>query len=147
NSREWLTQPANDSFETAQDLGVLFPHELQDTVNVTRDASSPELLGTADGADYYRFEVLQSQTYFFTLVNTGQPGTDPPAIELFDSNGGAIDAVQQGTGSGIQADLRPGVYLLHLGNWRLDQAADVAYRLEIKLGGVSENPTPLSDGA
>jgi hypothetical protein len=36
---------------------------------------------------------------------------------------------------------------LHVGDWSLDQAAEVAYQLEIELGGLSENPAPLTSTA
>lgn len=139
---QWVTQNGNDHFQQAQDLGVLFPHELQETVGVVRDVSQ-----FADQADYFRFEVLQSQSYFFTLTKTGLSQFAGPGIELFDAQGHRIDAVPQGTGSAVQAALEAGAYVQHIGDWSAEQAADVAYRVAITLGGLAENPTPLTSGA
>ena len=134
----------NDSFETRQDLGVLFPHELQSGVTFTRDAST-NAGQPADTEDFVQFELLQSQSYFITRTNTGSG--DAPAIKLFDQNGQAISLGLLPRGSGLRGFLQAGTYVLRVGPWEAATSSDVTYRVAIRLGGVSENPTPLTSGA
>lgn len=137
----WLNQPANDSADQPQDLGVLFPHEIQAGVHLVREA----LATASDSDDFYRFEVLQNQNYFFTLTNLGDGSA--PTMELLDANGQVIPLNVQGNGTVLFGPLDRGVYILHVGPWSAAAAGDVAYAIEIELGGVSENPTPLTNGA
>ena len=141
----WITSDNNDSLDAPQELGVLFPHELQSTVTLVRDAATSAVLA-ADTSDYYRLEVLQTQIYFISITNFSN-ATDSPSLELIDADGNVVDLVQQGSTEGIQGTLQPGVYRLHVGKWSASDAANVAYRIEVKLGGVAENPTPLTNGA
>ena len=141
----WITTDANDSVDAPQNLGVLFPHELQATVQIVRDAATSASL-TPDTADAYQFEVLQTQTYFITLTNLGSSAATPN-LEVIDAVSYVVDLVQQGSASGIQGTLHPGKYVLRIGSWSSAESVDVAYRVELKLGAVSENPTPLTNGA
>ena len=141
----WITGDANESLDAPQELGVLFPHELQSTVTLVRDTVTSAAL-TPDTSDYYRLEVLQTQIYFFSITNLNS-ATDSPSLELIDADGNVVDLVQQASTSGIQGTLPPGVYVLHVGKWSASDAANVAYRIEVKLGAVAENPTPLTNGA
>ena len=140
----WINQVANDSFNQAQDLGVLFPHELQAGVRFVRDAGAAAA-SVGDSDDFFRFELLQNQNYFFTLTNLG--GTPGPAIELLDANGQVVPMSIQGDGTVLLAPLDRGVYILHVGTWSPSSSSNAAYQIEIELGGVSENPTPLTNGA
>ena len=139
----WLNQPANDSAAQPQDLGVLFPHELQAGVHFVRDAASAAASANDDG-DFFRFELLQNQNYFFSLTNLGNSAA--PTIELLDINGQVVP-MNTGDGSNLLGPLDRGSYTLHIGPWSAATSHDVAYRLDIALGGVSENPTPLTSGA
>lgn len=134
----------NDSFATAQDLGTLFPHELQAGVKLTRDATT-NAGQKPDTADSFRFEVLQAQAYFFTLTNRGSG--DSPAIKIFDGGGRLVRLASQPAGSGLLGFLPAGTYVVQVGPWTAASAGDVQYQVEIELGGVSENPTPLTSGA
>lgn len=134
----------NDSLETAQNLGVLFPHELQSGVTVTRDDST-NAGQPADTADDFRFEILQTQSYFLTRTNTGS--TAAPALKVFDVDGRVVALSPLPRGQGLRGFLAAGTYVLRVGPWEAATAGDVKYRVEIELGGVSENPTPLTNGA
>ena len=130
----------------AQDLGTMFPRELESVVIANR---STETAATAEDTDHYiRFEVLQTQFYFIALRSDGEVA--PSAFELFVvsySNGAEpVEFVTPGTQAG-QGVLRAGQYLLHVGGWTTEQAAAVTYHLEFALAGNSENPTPLTSGA
>ncbi len=145
NPLRWLTQEPNDDAGHAQDLGILFPHELQAGVIVVRDFTAAPGEPPADGADYYRFEVLQFQSYFFNLTGSGLPAG--AALTILDADGKVVDAVPQGSEGDLQAFLNPGKYVVRVGDWTPQQAPGVAYQLELKLGGLPENPTPLTTGA
>lgn len=140
----WINHVANDTFSQAQDLGVLFPHELQSGVRFIRDAGAAAA-SVGDSDDFFRFELLQNQNYFLTLTNLG--GTPGPAIELLDANGQVVPMSIQGDGTVLLAPLDRGVYTLHVGTWPAGSSSDAAYQIEIELGGVSENPTPLTSGS
>jgi hypothetical protein len=141
NPRLWLDQEPNDALAQAQDLGLLFPQELQDGVTITRDFTTTPASAPADTADYYEFEVLQSRGYFFTLTGSGLPaGTQP---QLFTAKGAPVFTTG---GAAVLADLTAGSYFVRVGGWSSDQAGSVQYDLHITLSGSAENPTPLTVG-
>ncbi len=134
----------NDSLETAQDLGVLFPHDLQSGVTLVRSAAT-NADQPADSADFFRLELLQSQSYFFTLSNFG--AGSPPAIKVLNDADQIVRLVSLPGGKGVLGFLPAGNYVLRLGPWDTTSAANVTYQVDIELGGASENPTPLTSGA
>src|SRR5262249_56513417 len=96
-----------------QDLGVLFPSDVAAGIIVTRDFTRDPASAPADRADYYRFEVLQNQTYLFLFNNHNLlPGTQP---QLTDTAGNPIRLVRAGAGVGGSANLAPGTYVLRIG--------------------------------
>jgi hypothetical protein len=108
-----------------QELGVLFPHELQGSgFRITAGAGS------------YRFEVLQALDYF-VLANA--PGV---RLTLTDDSGSPVVAKPQTDGVSLQAFLQPGAYVLGVSGLG---AGDVA-SLRVVLGRSSENPQPLTLG-
>ncbi len=137
----WLDQEPNDVLAQPQQLGVLFPHELQTGVTLKRDFTNDPAGAPSDTADYYQFEVLQSRGYFFALTGSGLPtGTRP---ELFTAAGNAVFT----TGGAVRlAYLTPGTYFVRVVGWTAVEAANVTYQLRITLGGSQENPTPLTAG-
>jgi hypothetical protein len=108
-----------------QQLGVLFPHELQ--------GSGFRITG---GAGSYRFEVLQALDYF---VLSNAPGV---RLTLTDDSGSPVVAKPQPDGVSLQAFLQPGAYVLGVSGLG---AGDVA-SLRVVLGRSSENPQPLTLG-
>jgi hypothetical protein len=140
----WLAQEPNDDLAQPQVLGVLFPHEFQAGVTVSRDPRQRPEGAPADTADHYQFEVLQEQNYLFLVTSSALPSGIQ--LTLFDSAGNQLDAAIQGDGSGLQAALQPGIYTLRVDGWTPHQAGDVNYHLVLSIGGASDNPPPLTAG-
>ncbi len=149
-----VDQEPNADAAHAQDLGVLFPKELahvtalgnggdQAGVTVTRDFTADPTSAPADTADFYRFQVLQNQTYVFTLNGLNLPAGVNLQFTLWDSQ---HNLEGQGT-SNLQWRLAPGTYVLGVTGWTADVAAGVAYQLNISLAGAPDNPPPLTYGA
>jgi hypothetical protein len=121
------------------DLGVLFPHELQTGVTVTRDAPS-NLSNDVGGEEDYQFQVLQPQSYIFLL--SGANFASGATAALTDAQGQAVPYGLQGGGSGLLApNLAPGTYVLHL-----IRPAGSGYQLTIKLDVDHDAPVPLTNG-
>jgi hypothetical protein len=134
----------NEAFETAQDLGVLFPHELQSDVTLTRDVAT-NAGQPADTADFFQFELLQTQSYFVTRTDTGSGAA--PAVKVLDRNGQVVPLALQPRGQGLLGFLPAGKYVLRVGPWDAAVYSDVTYHIELELGGVSDNPPPLTVAA
>ena len=140
----WLNGAANDSAETAQSLGVLFPHELQNGVTVSRNATT-NALQSSDTADHFRLELLQSRTVVFSLQNTGS--ASGARLEVLDANGQPRSLLSLADGTLRLGFLPTGTYTLRATGWTADNFGDVTYDISIRLLGASENPTPLTVGA
>lgn len=136
----WLNAEVNDSVETAQNLGVLFPRELQNGVTLVRDAGH-----SADSADHFQFELLQSRTIAFSVQNTGDAGR--ASLEVLNADGQIISLLSLADGTLLLGFVRAGRYTLRASGWDSADSADVAYRTTIGLLGAGENPTPLTTGA
>jgi hypothetical protein len=142
-------QEPNHDPSRPQDLGVLFPHELeshgnQAGVSIIRTPTDSSSNVAADTADYFRFQVLQSRPYFFSLTGSGLPqGTLPT---LTDASSTPIPLIPQGDGSAGLVSLDAGTYIMSVSGWTVDQSATVHYQLGISLGASNENPTPLTIG-
>jgi hypothetical protein len=149
----WADQEPNDSLTQPQNLGVLFPKELahvtvlpdgstQNGVTVTRDFSQNPLAAPQDTADFYQFQVLQDQTYIFTLNGSNLSGLQ---LQVWDSSGNLLPAAGQDTAIAIQRVLSPGTYIVGVSSWQATNAAGVVYNLNISIGGDSDNPPPLTN--
>lgn len=144
NPRQWLGKEPNDDPAHPQDLGVLFPTELQTGVFVER--GSP-VAGASDAADYYQFRILQNALFAFALTSSpADPGT---RLSLRDASGNAIPMVQSHSRGLVEAivNLKPGTYLLGISGWSPSVAAQLTYRLSLLSFGQEQEPTiPLSVG-
>ncbi len=136
--QDWLNQEPNDSFATAQHVGLLFPSEVRQGIFFTRVHTS----GASDRDDYYRIEVLQDQNYLFLLTNQGS-GT--PKVTLYNAQGVLIPTAKQGA-TGILGLLSPGTYVIRVTGWTAAQAPLAAYTLKLTTAGNFENPPPLTLG-
>ena len=126
---------------------MIFPHELQAGVTLTRDYTADPTEAPPDTEDEYRFQVLQQQTYWFSIAGTGLPALRRDLAALADRRRGQPVAFgPQGDGSIILADLPPGTYVLHVGDWTPDQSAGVVVPADDQLIGTADNPQPLVDG-
>jgi hypothetical protein len=114
-----------------QDLGVLFPHELQ----------SPGFAITSDTAGAYRFQVLQPQIYLFVLGGPSLPAG--VHLTLTDGSGANVVTKVQADEVSLQAFLQPGAYTVQVS---ASDPAGGAYTVRVILGGSTENPQPLTVG-
>jgi hypothetical protein len=139
-------QEPNNSLPQAQNLGVLFPHDLQKPNQVTlqRDFTQSPASAPADQADYYRFQIVEAGSYIFNIASTGLPSG--AKVTLLDITGAPVRVATQPRGLGFSADLQPGMYFLCIGDWQTTQAAGVKYTVGIKLGSTFDNPVPLTVG-
>src|SRR5262249_47801319 len=99
NPLQVADQEPNDSVTQPQDLGTLFPNELQSGVPITRDPSANPGTTFSDTADYYRFDVLQARDYIVSLSGSGLPSGTLPTFT--DANGNPVPALMQGNGGGV----------------------------------------------
>ena len=136
----WLSQEPNSTSVSAQNLGVLFPHELEGPgVTIVRNPSA-----LADSADSYQFTVLEDQAYFLVLT-----GSDlPPDLQMsvFDDSGTEVATTSAANGASLGLLLNQGTYKVELRGWSPAQALTLAYELKFDLGGSPENPQPLTLG-
>jgi hypothetical protein len=134
----------NDSPAQAQGLGVLFPNELVNGVEITRDAQSLVNSQPTDTADYYTITVLQAKQYDFVLDNTGTV----PGLQVSISGGSLTNWVNLTSGNGFSfANLAAGTYLVRVDGWTAAQRFNVTYQLTISIGQSAELPPPLTQGA
>jgi hypothetical protein len=143
NPTAWVVQQPSDDFTNPQDLGTLFPMDLQNGVTITRPTSASPVGNVAGATDYYRFSVLQSQDYLITLPSsTGLPAGTTPAI--WCSNGAPVSTLPQGPGA-IFVQLDPGTYVVGV-SWDPNSSAAVNYQLQIDLLGSAETAVALTTG-
>ncbi len=136
----WLAQEPNDSLTEPQHLGVLFPHELQTGVIVTRDVA----VGASDSADYFEFQVLQ-ETHVYTFNLSGLNLPDGVQISVTDWEGNPVP-YNLSDGRSLIVPLKAGTYLVRVDGWTLGQAELVSYDLRIQLQGDPDNPPALTTG-
>ena len=133
-----VTADGNDDPATPQDLGVLFPHELQTGVTITRDTP-----GAADTADQYLVQVLQSQTYGISLAGADLP--EGMRVTVSDLDGNEI-TFNSPDGRALTGLLLPGEYVVSVNGWTAEQAATLAYELRLSLDGSGDNAPALTAG-
>ncbi len=139
----WATQVGNDDSTTPQDLGVLFPHELQSGVVVTRDFTGTTN-GVADTADYYQIQVLQTQSYGVTLTGANLPAG--VRVTVTDLSGNPVD-YSTPDGRALQVNSLPaGTYLIRVDGWPAARATQVVYQLRLNLLASSDNAPALTAG-
>jgi hypothetical protein len=134
----------NDSPAQAQNLGVLFPIELVNGIQIARDAQSLANSQSTDTADYFSFTVLQTKTYGFILNNTGSVSGLQVSISGASLSGWLS---LKFFGAFASEQLDPGTYLLRVGGWSAQQRLNVTYQLEISIGQAADLPPPLTQGA
>ncbi len=137
----WTDAEPNNTAGAPQNLGVLFPRDLNKKVTLTRDFATTPSTNAADGADVYRFEVIQTRGYFVTVSGTNlPPGTRLTAQLLFPDGrprGAAFNRISQPT-------LAAGTYLLRVTGWPAGATARGQYQVKLSLGTSAEAPIPLT---
>jgi hypothetical protein len=145
-------QPPRPDPSSAQDLGVLFPHELQNGVAVT-GALTASAVGVSPDSDTYTIQILQAQQYQFNLTVPpafpGGPVTPPDNLQLTitDATGAPVIPLFPATPSAISSWLLPGMYTIQISRSSSDTSTAVPYQLLITFQFGSDNPPPLSIGA
>ncbi len=145
-------QPSSTGLGRAQDLGLLFPHEVQNRITIagTLTASVP---GAAADSDTYTIRLLESQEYHFALTGPpafpGGPATLPGNVQMtiMDSSGNPVTPLPQNDPSALFADLEPGTYSIQITWSSADTSTSTPYELHITLLNVPENPPPLAIGS
>jgi methionine-rich copper-binding protein CopC len=128
----------------SQDLGVLFPRELQAGVTVIRGPDSGTTEWPATTEDDYVIQLLQSQNYSFTLSGDSLPGG--AAVTVRDASGQSIPLLASDDGLVYFAPLVAETYTVAVGGWSSDESATASYRLTVDLVGQQDNAPPLLDG-
>jgi hypothetical protein len=144
NSLQFTAQEPNDSIAQPQDLGILFPMELANPgppsgVIVTGDFAQEPANDPSDQADYYEFQLLQNQSYVFSVDNPNLQ------LALFDSAGNPVPTSGQPTS--LQASSLPaGTYIMGVIGPLPANATTTKYQLSLALAGSYDNPPPLTIG-
>jgi hypothetical protein len=127
-----------------QDIGVLFPDELQASIEILRYSQSGTGPGSSSTQDDYVIQVLQNQQYSFQLIGADLPaGTE---VTVTDAAGQPIPLLTTGDGNLYFGTLNAGTYTVSVGGWPSGGSASVAYKLVMRLDGEQDNAPPLVDG-
>ncbi len=140
----WTDAEPNNSLQAPQDLGLLFLHELQNGVTFTRNFAQTPLTGSPDSADYYEFQVPESQDYLFTLNGTNLPSG--VQLALTDTDGNPIFASVRSHHTVIEANLNPGTYVLRVGSFGSGDYSQAVYNVHLTILNLQINPQPLTVG-
>lgn len=140
----WTDQESNDSLEEPQNLGVLFPLELEAGVTIQRDFSQTPVTGDPDTRDYFRFQVLQAQYYRFGLTVSGMPSG--VGLAITEADGTEFPTYTFNQNQVIQAFLTPGAYVLRVGSWDVNDVVHGSYQVSLTLLGSADSPGPLTVG-
>jgi hypothetical protein len=130
---------ARPDAEGTQDLGVLFPHELQTVL--TLDYNASEVKDQTPGiGQRYRFTLLQGTNYFFRLLGDALP--QGATMTLREGSGHFVLILNQDSGRTWFGDFMPGSYVLEVGG----MASDTSYHIAFQMIGSSDDPVPLVTG-
>ena len=131
-----------------QDLGVLFPREVQSGVTVS-GTLAPSVSG-----DSYTVQLSEAQEYQFTLagppLSPGGPLTSLPnnlQLTITDATGTAVIPLPNGNADTLLANLTPGSYTIQISQSSGDATQSAPYELLITMLYTHDNPPPLSVGA
>ena len=127
-----------------QPIGVLFPDELQAGVTITRGPESTASSSLDSMQDEYVIQVLQTQSYSFTLSGNDLPEGIQVTVEA--ASGQIIDLSPSFNQLVFFAPLMAGTYTVIVGGWFPTQSASLSYQLTLNLFGEQDNAPPLVDG-
>lgn len=144
--------PAGGYPITAEDLGVLFPHEVESGVTVTGTlAAAPA--GSMPATETYTLQQLELQQYQITLTgppaDTGTPNTSAGNLQLTVTNTtlGPVTPLFGNDPTSFSANLVPGTYTIQISWGSSDNPSPGPYQLQITMLFTQDNPPPLSIGA
>jgi len=142
NPSAWQSREPNDSLDSPQVLGPLFPAELDSTHTVTITVPAPPKgAGGGDTGDFFQFDLLQEQDYVFALSDA--TALDAETVPVIWGKGILQATLPQGPGA-VFAHLTPGTYIV--GVSFPSGGADVSYTLTLFMLGSPEPATPLTAG-
>ena len=127
-----------------QDLGVLFPDELQAGVTINRGPDPGASTAPTTTEDDYTIQLLQNQYYSFTLSGDALPAG--AQVTVWNTAGQSIPLLASNDGLVFFAPLTAGTYTVVVGGWTAGQSASVSYQLMINLVGQQDNAPPLVNG-
>ncbi len=127
-----------------QDFGVLFPDELQAGVTIIRGPQSGASPANPSISDQYEIQLLQQQSYSFTL--SGDLPPDGAQVTLTDASGQTIPLNQSSDGLLYLGFLSAGTYTVAVSGWTAGGSASVSYELTINLFGQQNDGPPLVAG-
>ncbi len=140
--------PLNEATGTGQDLGVLFPAEVQNGVTVAGT------LAASASSDSYTMQLLEPQEYQFSLDGPpsvpGGPLTPLSAdlqIAITDATGAAVVPLPNGNAGTLLVNLAPGFYTIQISRPAGDAASSVPYVMLVTMLYTHDNPPPLSVGS
>ncbi len=129
---------------STQDLGVLFPYELQAGLTIVRNAQPSMNSGAETTQDEYEIKLTQSQNYSFNLSGSGLPSG--ARVLLIDPSGNVIPLDASDDGLSYFGPLVAGTYTLAVAGWAASESPSVSYQMTIDLVGTQDNAPPLLDG-
>lgn len=141
NPRTWTHATETDPATEPQQLGILFPHELQAGVDIVRNRDSKQARDTSDA---YQFSVIQEQSYSFSLSGDHLPHNT--SLSLFDHAGNVVSTTSGDGNIILTTQLAVGDYVLKVGDWGGAAAKSVSYQVEAFMQGNSDNAPPLWSG-
>jgi methionine-rich copper-binding protein CopC len=144
NMTDGYTLAARVGSASPQDLGVLFPDELQAGLTISRGPESGAGAASASTEDDYVIQFLQNQYYSFVLSGDALP--DGTRVTLTDAQGQAVPLLSSPDGRDFFGPVKGGTYTVAVGGWTAGQSAGVAYKLTLNLTGQQDNAPPLMDG-
>ncbi len=128
-----------------QDIGVLFPRELQAGVTVIRSAGSTSSPTPSPTQDEYVIQLIQNQEYSFSLSGDDLP--DGIQVTVTDALGQTVPLLCSPDGLDYFAPMSAGTYTVAVGGWTTEgQSPSPSYQLTIDLLGTQDNAPPLVDG-
>jgi methionine-rich copper-binding protein CopC len=132
-------QPGPDGF---QNLGPLFPIELQSTVTLAYTPAVASATSIPPGTEpTYEFNLLIDQYYLITL--DGSPLPQGASLQIQSLTGQFVTVLTQNAGRAWFGEFEPGSYKINVQG----MTPDTPYQITFLLEGTNGNPVPLVSGA
>jgi hypothetical protein len=127
-----------------QDLGRLYPDELQAGVAILRYPEASDAPGASSAQDDYVIQLTESQNYSFALIGSDVP--DAAQVSITDASGEPVPLQSPIGGQVYFGYLTAGTYTVSVGGWAPGEGAALSYQLLIVFDGQHDNAPPLVDG-
>jgi hypothetical protein len=125
----------------SQDLGALFPYELQAGITlVDTPGGNTTATATAGAGQTYQFTLLQDASYFFTLSGSNLPAA--AHLELLGANGKTIPSGSRDGGATLFGEFPAGSYSVIV----VGVPPGAPYQIRFTLAKQVDSPIPLVYG-